>query len=120
MAVQIQLRNDTAASWSNVNPVLAQGELGIERDTGLIKIGNGSATWANLAYSSVASSEISFTYPQNAVSNNWVINHNLGYYPNIQIFDSGNNMVEGNVTHSNTFSLTVSFSAGLSGIAYLS
>ena len=120
MAIQIQLRNDTAANWSNVNPVLAQGELGIERDTGLIKIGNGSATWANLAYSSVASSEISYTHSQNAVSNNWVIAHNLGYYPNIQIFDSANNMVEGNVTHSNTFSLTVSFSAGLSGIAYLS
>ncbi len=120
MAIQIQLRNDTAANWSNVNPVLAQGELGIERDTGLIKIGNGNTAWANLAYSSVASSEISYTHPQNAVSNNWVIAHNLGYYPNIQIFDSANNMVEGNVTHSNTFSLTVSFSAGLSGIAYLS
>ena len=120
MAVQIQLRNDTAANWSNVNPTLAQGEVGVELDTGLLKIGNGSTDWDNLAYSAVDSSQFSFTYPQNAVSDNWVIAHNLGYYPNIQIFDSANNMVEGDVTHSNTFSLTVSFSVGLSGIAYLS
>ncbi len=120
MAVQIQLRNDTAANWSNVNPTLAQGEVGVERDTGLIKIGNGSTEWNDLSYSTVDPSQISFTHNQNAVSNNWVIAHNLGYYPNIQIFDSANSMVEGNVTHSNTFSLTVSFSAGLSGIAYLS
>lgn len=120
MAIQIQLRNDTAANWSNVNPTLSQGEIGIERDTGLIKIGTGNTTWANLAYSSVDSSQVSYTHNQGAVSNNWVIAHNLGYYPNIQIFDSGNNMVEGNVTHSNTISLTVGFSAGLSGIAYLS
>jgi hypothetical protein len=120
MAVQIQLRNDTAANWSNVNPTLAQGEVGVELDTGLLKIGNGSTDWDNLAYSAVDSSQFSFTYPQNAVSNNWVIAHNLGYYPNIQIFDSANNMVEGDVAHSNTSSLTVSFSVGLSGIAYLS
>jgi hypothetical protein len=120
MAVQIQLRNDTAANWSNVNPTLAQGEVGIELDTGLMKIGNGNTDWDNLVYSAVDSSQFSYTHTQSAVSDTWVIAHNLGYYPNIQIFDSGDNMVEGNVTHSNTVSLTVDFSVGLSGIAYLS
>ena len=120
MAVQIQLRNDTAANWTSVNPTLAQGEVGIERDTGLMKIGNGSTDWDNLAYSSIDTTQVSYTHNQSAVSNNWVIAHNLGYYPNIQIFDSGDNMVEGNVTHSNNVSLTVSFSAGLTGTAYLS
>jgi len=53
MAVQIQLRNDTAANWTTANPVLAQGELGIETDTRLYKIGNGSTAWNSLAYGSL-------------------------------------------------------------------
>lgn len=120
MAVQIQLRNDVAANWTSVNPTLAQGEIGIERDTGLMKIGDGSTDWDNLAYSSLDTTQVSYTHTQGAVSNNWVIAHNLGYYPNIQIFDSGSNLVEGDITHSNNVSLTVSFSTGLTGTAYLS
>ena len=53
MPVQIQLRNDTAANWTSANPVLAQGELGVERDTRLYKIGNGSTAWNSLAYGSL-------------------------------------------------------------------
>ena len=50
MAVQIQLRNDTAANWTASNPVLAQGEMGIESDTNLIKIGDGVNNWNDLDY----------------------------------------------------------------------
>ena len=50
MADRIQLRRDTAANWVSVNPVLAQGELGIETNTGKAKIGNGIAAWDSLAY----------------------------------------------------------------------
>jgi hypothetical protein len=51
MAVQIQLRNDTATNWTSANPVLAQGEMGVELDTGLFKLGNGVDNWADLDYS---------------------------------------------------------------------
>lgn len=50
MALQIQLRRDTAANWTSSNPTLAQGELGIETDTNKFKIGNGSTAWNSLAY----------------------------------------------------------------------
>lgn len=53
MAVQIQLRNDTSANWTSANPVLAQGEIGIETNTRLYKIGNGSTAWNSLAYGSL-------------------------------------------------------------------
>jgi len=33
MAVQIQLRRDSAADWASANPVLALGEPGVETDT---------------------------------------------------------------------------------------
>ena len=47
---KIQLRNDTAANWAAVNPVLLKGEIGIEIDTRKIKIGDGLATWETLKY----------------------------------------------------------------------
>ena len=50
MAVQIQLRNDTAANWTTANPILAQGERGVESDTGKVKLGDGSTAWNSLGY----------------------------------------------------------------------
>ena len=50
MAYQIQLRRDTAANWTAVDPVLAVGEPGIEIDTGQVKIGNGLDSWTALSY----------------------------------------------------------------------
>jgi hypothetical protein len=55
MAKQIQIRRDTAANWTAANPVLAQGEIGIELDglgtsTVLQKIGDGVTAWDSLPY----------------------------------------------------------------------
>lgn len=50
MATKIQLRRDVAASWSSTNPILAQGEPGVETDTGQFKIGDGMTAWNDLAY----------------------------------------------------------------------
>jgi hypothetical protein len=50
MATRIQKRRDTAANWTAVNPVLAQGEEGIELDTNKEKIGNGTTAWNSLPY----------------------------------------------------------------------
>ena len=50
MANRIQLRRGSATQWSNANPTLAQGELGIELDTGRIKIGDGVTAWNSLRY----------------------------------------------------------------------
>jgi hypothetical protein len=50
MAIQIQFRRGTAAEWTSVNPILAEGEMGIETDTNLFKIGNGNDNWTTLPY----------------------------------------------------------------------
>ena len=54
MAVQIQLRNDVAANWTSSDPILAQAELGIESDTGRIKLGDGVSSWSELSYAPLA------------------------------------------------------------------
>ena len=46
----IQLRKDTAAIWTAVNPVLFAGQMGFESDTNKLKIGDGVTAWAGLAY----------------------------------------------------------------------
>ena len=51
--IRIQLRNDTAENWTNANPLLLKGEMGVETDTGKTKIGNGTAHWEDLKYSGV-------------------------------------------------------------------
>jgi len=53
MAIQIQLRRDTAAAWTAANPTLAEGEIGLETDTTFYKIGTGSTAWTALAYGSI-------------------------------------------------------------------
>ena len=58
MAIRIQLRRDTAANWSSVNPVLANGEMGIETDTLKAKVGNGSAAWSSRPYMNVTPAEL--------------------------------------------------------------
>ena len=50
MAETIQIRRDTAANWTAVDPVLAQGEFGVELDTNSFKIGDGASVWSALAY----------------------------------------------------------------------
>lgn len=46
----LQIRHDTASNWTIRDPVLAQGEYGLETNTFLIKIGDGVRTWSNLPY----------------------------------------------------------------------
>lgn len=50
MAVQIQFRRGTAAAWTAANPILADGEMGVESDTDLFKIGDGLTAWTALDY----------------------------------------------------------------------
>lgn len=45
-----QPRRGTASAWTSADPVLAQGELGLETDTGRTKRGDGSTAWSSLDY----------------------------------------------------------------------
>jgi len=53
MAQQIQFRRGTAAEWAAANPILAQGELGINLDGNRLKIGTGLTSWNYLDYTAV-------------------------------------------------------------------
>ena len=48
--IRLITRNDTAENWTTKNPVLLEGEMGLVRETGLIKVGDGTTAWNNLSY----------------------------------------------------------------------
>lgn len=124
MAVQIQLRNDLAENWTDANPTLARGEIGVEIDTNKMKIGTGLAAWEDLPYMGIDADEllplISFTHIQSASSDTWTINHGLGYRPSVTIFDSNFHEVEGSITHTDNNNVTLEFSVAITGSVHLS
>jgi hypothetical protein len=61
MSDRLQVRRDNASVWASINPVLSDGEFGFERDTNLLKIGNGSTPWNNLPYIPLVGSVDSLT-----------------------------------------------------------
>lgn len=47
---RIQVRRGSAAEWTAANPILLAGEVGYERDTAALKIGDGVTRWSSLPY----------------------------------------------------------------------
>jgi hypothetical protein len=57
VAIKVQFRRGLASEWVSSNPVLDEGELGLETDTGLFKIGNGSDTYTSLDYGGLSGAD---------------------------------------------------------------
>jgi hypothetical protein len=60
--IQLQFRRGVATQWNQYSTVLAQAEMGIESDTNLFKIGDGTTDWTHLPYGG-------FTGPTGGISN---------------------------------------------------
>lgn len=58
LTARIQIRNDTAANWTQQNPILLKGEIGIEIDSKKFKFGDGVSNWNDLQYASAQSSVV--------------------------------------------------------------
>ena len=52
VAVKIQFRRGLASEWTSADPLLSEGEIGLELDTGKWKIGDGVTSWNSLGYAS--------------------------------------------------------------------
>lgn len=61
-----------------------------------------------------------YTHDQMVPSAFWTITHNLGYYPSVMVWDTANDMINGDVDHVNANQLTIAFSTAISGRAYMS
>lgn len=61
-----------------------------------------------------------YTHVQDSASNAWVINHNLDYYPNVEIVNSAGVAVVGDYQFINTNVVVATFTDPFAGKAYLS
>ena len=69
---RIVLRNDRAAKFAEVNPILMKGEVGVEIDTNKFKFGDGTKNWNDLDYVGVGQTELN-----NAIDS-WVTENMYG------------------------------------------
>jgi hypothetical protein len=60
-----------------------------------------------------------FEYTQIQPSAEWLIIHNLGFYPSVELFNSSRAEIDGDVLHVNSSSLRVKFNLPISGFARL-
>lgn len=60
-----------------------------------------------------------YVFTQSAPASTWTINHNLGYVPSVEVFDSGSQEVDAAVSHPNANQTVIVFSVPISGFARL-
>lgn len=63
--------------------------------------------------------DLSYVHNQAVPAAVWTVNHNLGKRPSVTVEDSAGTDVVGEVDHVNANTLTITFTAGFSGTAYL-
>lgn len=61
-----------------------------------------------------------YVHTQGVASTTWTINHNLEYYPSIEVVDSAGTVVIGNYTYVNVNTIIATFASPFAGKAYLS
>lgn len=97
-------RHDTAANWASANPVLAQGEIGIEDDTRKFKFGDGTTAWADLPYaSSEGGGGASYVFTGGLTESNGVVSVNGA---NLKTDFSNFVNINGNPTINTDYSVT--------------
>ena len=67
----------------------------------------------------IAAGDLTYSHTQGAASATWNINHALGRNPSVTVVDSGNDIVEGDISYTDLNNLVITFSATFSGNAYL-
>ena len=60
-----------------------------------------------------------FEFTQGVPATTWNIQHNLGKFPSVSVVNNNNIIMYGNTTYVDNNNLTINFSAGFSGKAYL-
>lgn len=60
-----------------------------------------------------------YLHDQQTASSSWVITHNMDKYPSVSIVDTSNDIIMGEIRYNSLNQLTITFTADISGKAYL-
>jgi hypothetical protein len=95
----LQLRRGSGENWNSINPTLSNGELGLNTDNKLFKIGDGLTTWTSLPYypgiplSSGTGIGLSYSKDSNNIITGISISNAIRAGSNISLTLSGNDIV---------------------------
>jgi len=92
--------------------------------TAMVQSVNGKTGHVTIDYPDINASPVNhvkYVHTQTTVSNQWDINHNLGFFPNVTILDNDNppRIVEADIRYLNTSSVRIIMNTSMSGTAYL-
>jgi hypothetical protein len=62
---------------------------------------------------------VKYVHTQASISSSWVINHNLGFFPNITVLDNSNRILETYIQYNNVNTATIVMNSAASGKAFL-
>lgn len=60
-----------------------------------------------------------YIHTQSTAASTWTINHNLGFKPSVELFDSGSQEIDGHVVHTSNNQVVVTLTKAISGFARL-
>jgi hypothetical protein len=80
----------------------------------------GTASFGGVGTTEVVVPDLAYAHTQGTASATWTINHNLDFYPNVTVVDSGGTIVEGEISYTTRNQVVLTFTAAFSGKAYLS
>jgi len=105
---------------SSISVVGDNGEIQIVGSTGTsqVRVFNTAEAVAP-AVVNIGSAFVYYIFNQTSASTTWNVTHNLARRPSVTVVDSAGTVVVGEVTYNSDNALTIQFSAGFSGQAYL-
>lgn len=63
---------------------------------------------------------VAFSYDQPSPAATWTITHNLNFFPNVTVIDTGGTQIEAELVYPSRNELTITFTSPVAGSAYLS
>ena len=104
---------------ASANLVVQIGE--VSNVTGVLSV-NGKTGHVNIDYPDINTdpvNHVKYVHTQVSISNEWTINHNLGFFPNVTVMDNSNRILETDLQYLNVNSVKIIMNSAMSGTAYL-
>jgi len=83
---------------------------------------NGKTGIVVIDYPDIGSNPVNhvrYTHIQSEISTEWIINHNLNFYPNVTVLDNSSRVLETDLVYLNNNTVKIVMNSASSGTAYL-
>jgi hypothetical protein len=83
---------------------------------------NGKTGVVVIDYPDIGSNPVNhvrYVHNQATIANEWTINHNLNFYPNVTVLDNSSRILETDLVYLNANTVKIVMNSGSSGTAYL-